>query len=734
MTDDFRCVDATTLGELLDDRLPPDRQAEVTAHLEECEACRGVFDELAAGSRWWGDLRRYVRPDPQTEEFSPEGETAADGPDHEERLEFLAPPTGPGHLGRFGPYEVLGLLGRGGMGVVLKAFDPALHRLVAVKVLAPQLASSATARERFAREARAVAAIAHDHIVAIHAVDSWNGLPYLVMQYVPGRSLQERIDATGPLGVKEVLRIGIQAASGLAAAHARGVIHRDIKPSNILLENGVERVKITDFGLARAADDASLTQSGLLAGTPQYMAPEQARGEPVDPRADLFSLGSVLYAACTGRPPFRAETTMGVLKRVCDDTPRPIREVNPDVPDWLAAVIDRLLAKDPADRFATAEEVAELLEPFLAHVQHPSRFPLPPFPHRAAAAPPRRHWAAAALAAALVLGGLGIAEATGVADVRALVATVLRIRTRDGTLVVEVEDPDVTVSVDDENGEVTITGAGSHEVRLRPGRHQLQATKDGRPVLDELITITRGGKQVVRVRREPPEPADAAVAAGPRSPASPVPPRARRRAGEGRGTAPHPRPGAGPDLEHRRLARRPPGRRGRVRRRPDLRPRLPPRGRPRRRPRDDRRLGGLLARRHADRLGRARQREELRGPAGRRDRQRPPRPPRARGGYELRGVLARRQDARLVELGPDHQALGRGHRRGEADAPRPRRSGDRRRLFARRQDARLQQPRRHGAALGRRDRRARCTLPGPREGDPEAGLLARREGPGHVGL
>jgi serine/threonine protein kinase len=353
MTAEFHCGDATLLSDLLDDRLPSDRQAELTAHLEACETCRGVFDELAAGSRWWGDLRRYVRPDPPTGEFP-----------REERLEFLDPPTGPGHLGRFGPYEVLGLLGRGGMGVVLKAFDPALHRLVAIKVLAPELATSATARQRFAREARAVAAIVHDHIVAIHAVDSWNGLPYLVMPYVPGRSLQERINANGPLGVMEVLRIGIQTASGLAAAHARGVIHRDIKPSNILLENGVERVKITDFGLARAADDASLTQSGYLAGTPQYMAPEQARGEPIDPRADLFSLGSVLYAACTGRSPFRAETTMGVLRRVCDDTPRPIREVNPDVPDWLAAIIDRLLAKDPADRFATAAEVAELMEPF----------------------------------------------------------------------------------------------------------------------------------------------------------------------------------------------------------------------------------------------------------------------------------------------------------------------------------------------------------------------------------
>ena len=153
------------------------------------------------------------------------------------------------------------------------------------------------------------------------------------MQYVTGVSLQDRLDRDGPLAPpKEIVRIGMQAAAGLAAAHAQGLIHRDIKPANILLENGVERVKITDFGLARAADDARLTQSGVVAGTPQYMAPEQARGEPVDPRSDLFSLGSVLYTLCTGLPPFRAGSTMGVLNRIANDPPRPIRETIPDFP------------------------------------------------------------------------------------------------------------------------------------------------------------------------------------------------------------------------------------------------------------------------------------------------------------------------------------------------------------------------------------------------------------------
>jgi serine/threonine protein kinase len=199
-------------------------------------------------------------------------------------LDFLTSPQTPDNLGRLGHYEVQEVIGRGGMGVVLRAFDEELHRVVAIKVMSQQLATNATARKRFKREAQAAAAVTHDHIVTIHAVEEANGLPYLVMQYVAGLSLQERLDRDGPLELHEILRIGMQTASGLAAAHAQGLVHRDIKPANILLENGVERVKITDFGLARAAADAHLTQSGMVAGTPRYMSPEQAEGGRLDDR------------------------------------------------------------------------------------------------------------------------------------------------------------------------------------------------------------------------------------------------------------------------------------------------------------------------------------------------------------------------------------------------------------------------------------------------------------------
>jgi serine/threonine protein kinase len=272
---------------------------------------------------------------------------------------------------------VFDVIGRGGMGIVLRAMDSKLNRIVAIKVLVPEFAGSPQARKRFAREAQAAAAVSHDHIVTIHAVDDDGQVPYIVMECVVGQSLQQKIDKCGALGLKEILRIGMQMASGLAAAHKQGLVHRDIKPANILLENGIERVKITDFGLARATDDVGMTQSGQIAGTPQYMSPEQAMGQQVDTRSDLFSLGSVLYTLCTGRPGFRADSTLAVMKRVCDDTPRPIGETNPEIPDWLIEIIDRLLMKKPEDRIQSAAEVAELLSQHLAHLQQPASVPRP---------------------------------------------------------------------------------------------------------------------------------------------------------------------------------------------------------------------------------------------------------------------------------------------------------------------------------------------------------------------
>jgi len=264
-------------------------------------------------------------------------------------------------LGTMGHYEILEILGQGGFGTVLKAFDEKLQRFVAIKVLNRNLAATSPPRKRFLREARSVAAIKNENVVAIYSVEE-APIPYFVMEYVDGEILQDKMDHSGPFSVSEILQIGKQIASGLAAAHSQGLIHRDIKPANILLEKGiVQKIKITDFGLARATDDASMTQSGTVVGTPLYMAPEQAKGGLLDERTDLFSLGSVLYALAAGHPPFRASTTLAVLRRVTDDTPRPISEVISDIPEWFDAIVKKLLEKRPEDRFQSAQELVDVL-------------------------------------------------------------------------------------------------------------------------------------------------------------------------------------------------------------------------------------------------------------------------------------------------------------------------------------------------------------------------------------
>ncbi|MBI5758122.1 MAG: SUMF1/EgtB/PvdO family nonheme iron enzyme, partial [Planctomycetales bacterium] len=297
-------------------------------------------------------------------------EDSDDADDSKPDLSFLQPSSKPGSIGVLGHYEVLSVLGQGAFGIVFKAFDEKLHRLVAIKVMNPQLAATSPPRKRFLREARAAAAIRHENVVQVYSVEE-QPLPYLVMEFIDGQTLKDKLDGAGPLETPEVLHIARQIASGLAAAQTMGLIHRDIKPANILLEQGAEqRVKISDFGLARAADDASMTRTGVISGTPMYMAPEQAQGQSLDHRADLFSLGSVLYQMACGRPPFRAATTIAVLRRVVEDTPRPLQEILPEIPDWLVAIVTKLHAKKPEDRFQSAKEVADLLARCQSELQH----------------------------------------------------------------------------------------------------------------------------------------------------------------------------------------------------------------------------------------------------------------------------------------------------------------------------------------------------------------------------
>ncbi|MCA9057158.1 MAG: protein kinase [Planctomycetaceae bacterium] len=370
---------------LLRDELTAGESDPVLSHLESCTSCQQRISDLVASGDEWKRTAQAISACAATEVGAVPFSMPSFGShqitwNDSMARQLLSPPSHPEMLGRLGRYEVERLIGSGGMGVVFKAFDSELNRPVAIKLLAPYLASSGPARKRFSREARAAAAVVHQHVVPIHNVETERETPFIVMQFVSGESLQDRIDREGSLELCEILRIGMQVADGLSAAHQQGLVHRDIKPSNILLEEDVDRALISDFGLARAADDASLTRTGFHPGTPQYMSPEQASGQSVDARSDLFSFGSMLYTMCTGRPPFRAENSLSVMRRITDTEPIAIREVNPAIPDWLCSIIARLMDKQKSDRFQSAREVHVLLEACLSHIQQPSAKPLPVIP------------------------------------------------------------------------------------------------------------------------------------------------------------------------------------------------------------------------------------------------------------------------------------------------------------------------------------------------------------------
>lgn len=371
-----------TLRRLLDETLGDLEASAAETHLACCDRCRTSLESIVGDQAAWAETREVLSDSfDASSGFQWLSETNTQrsiGNDAANLwLASILAPGPPSAMGRLGRYDVLKVIGVGGMGVVVSAIDPKLSRPVAIKLLAPHLAPLGTARRRFARESRAVAAVVHPSIMPIYGIHDDDVVPYLVMPLVPGGSLQTRVDRDGPLNLEEVIGIGIQIAEGLAAAHQQGIVHRDIKPGNILLEENSARIMITDFGLARALDDASATVSGMIAGTPQYMSPEQASGSRVDHRSDLFSLGSVLYTLATGAAPFRAESPVAVLRRIADDPARPPSEVREELPPWFDRLIERFLEKDPDRRIETADEARLLLHDVQLHLRRPGSNALP---------------------------------------------------------------------------------------------------------------------------------------------------------------------------------------------------------------------------------------------------------------------------------------------------------------------------------------------------------------------
>ncbi|MEM7473771.1 MAG: protein kinase [Planctomycetota bacterium] len=369
------CLAPAMIQQFLDEELSAVEEAQAQNHIAACEHCQSTIENLATSGKGWGSFRNNLEDFPKLDSSTQAFDEGALEPF--ELSDLLAPTDDPDSLGRLGRYEVSGIIGRGSAGIVLKAHDSSLNRYVAIKMLAPGLAYRGSARKRFEREARAIAAVSHPNVIEVHGVEEQQEKTFLVMQYFPGGSLHNRILREGWMTTTGVCRIGVQIARGLSEAHRQGIIHRDIKPANILLEDGTERAVVSDFGLASVSDEVKMTMSGMIAGTPQFMSPEQARGQDLDSRTDLFSLGCVMYAACTGRSPFEGENLMGVINSVCEATPKPIRELNPEIAPWLEDFIHRLLAKDREQRFQTAQEVDEILTVELAYLQMPANIPEP---------------------------------------------------------------------------------------------------------------------------------------------------------------------------------------------------------------------------------------------------------------------------------------------------------------------------------------------------------------------
>ena len=337
--------------------------------------------------------------------------------------------TPPSRIGRF---EILRELGRGMMGVVYEAHDPVLHRTIALKVIRLTFAASEKEREAFERrfmtEARAAAGLSHPGIVVVHEVgrDAETGLPYLALEHLPGTTLAERIATGGPVEKQEALRLVLRVAEALHYAHGRGVVHRDIKPANVMVLPGGEP-KILDFGLAKLEAGHEQTAAGQFLGTPLFMSPEQALGQAVDGRSDLFSLGAILYTLLAGRRPFEGESVTRILARVAHQPPSPLREAAPSVSADTEYVVMRALQKDPARRYATGAAMAEDIADVLAGRSPRHRADLSPAPGEGtvvaraevgeelpelalepASSRPRRRFPLRALSLTLLLGGLAL--------------------------------------------------------------------------------------------------------------------------------------------------------------------------------------------------------------------------------------------------------------------------------------------------------------------------------------
>ena len=530
------CPDPQTLLRFIQGRLEPPELTQCEDHLSACSPCHETLRGLDANDTLSVYVSEALEQKPKKEVSdtqavaglmqslldpkAPNRPTLAKGIAPEiladraaEVLRCIEPPTSDDDesLGTLGEYRLLRLIGAGGTGVVFQAKDISLDRLVALKVLRPSLGD--TARDRFIAEARLAASIEHDNVVTIYQIGQQGRLAFIAMQWDSGETLEARLAGeSAPLDETTIREFISQIASGLSAAHQRQLIHRDIKPANIWICEGTGRIKILDFGLARIADEeSSLTQTGMLAGTPNFMSPEQSRGMELDPRSDLFALGCVMYLLLTQRLPFSAPTVLGTLQTIQSASPQPPVALNPTCNTDLSDLTMNLLEKLPGNRMASAENLIQCLntprsqwpQNVAKSVNHLGAEGVP-VNDKVLIASSSTHSSRTGfrwLIAASLIGLIGVSGWL-------MAPQIFRIATDQGQLVVETSDDNIKIQVLENGDLVRVLDASSKDsFTIQSGEYSFDVvSKDSNnefEITPKSVTMTRGGKQLVTVTTAP---------------------------------------------------------------------------------------------------------------------------------------------------------------------------------------------------------------------------------------
>lgn len=482
-----RCPSPDVINRFSCGQLPDDQMDELGEHLNRCPDCRRRADIVFSNDQMISALQRNRDPEStepgQTYPSLPPPDIATEAEANAETGEDVS--LLPNFIGQF---KILKILGHGGMGTVYLAEDQQLKRQVAIKVMKPKFAASPIARQRFIHEAQAVAKVSHDHIVTIFQVSEHAGRPFIAMPVLQGETLADKLQRTPKLSVTEIIHFGRQIAEGLQAAHDVGLIHRDIKPANIWIEPQQRgRVKILDFGLARTLqEDRGLTQSGMIIGTPEYMAPEQAQDERIDHRCDLFSLGCVLYRMCLGHSPFHAKETFSILMALASRTPPWPTSVRSDIPTALSELIMRLLAKNPDQRIQTARDVVLALRRVATDsTEATEELPRPPLAAETVAITRSPRWRNRLITC-------------GVFSLITILGVIFYQPTKNGVIRIEVDDPNISYRVNGEQ-DYSIIGSDMKEIKFRPGDHAIKFKVGDAEFETDQFSLKKGEKVLVRL-------------------------------------------------------------------------------------------------------------------------------------------------------------------------------------------------------------------------------------------